>query len=38
MFIPIKTYCDNLIADFKNIPHSRKELLEKILPYITTKQ
>jgi arsenate reductase (thioredoxin) len=38
MFVPIKTYCDNLTADFKTISAQRKELLEKISAYIISKQ
>ncbi len=38
MISSIKTYCDNLTADFKSIPARRKELLEKISTYIAAKQ
>lgn len=34
----IKSYCDSLKQSFKDIPQSRKELLEKIADYITEKQ
>jgi len=37
MISSIKSYCDNLTADFKNIPEQRKEFLEKIAQYITKK-
>ncbi|HXD94174.1 MAG TPA: protein-tyrosine-phosphatase [Bacteroidia bacterium] len=37
MISSIKSYCDNLVADFKNIPEHRKELLEKIAQYIAKK-
>lgn len=38
MFSPIKNYCDNLTKEFSNIPHQRKELLEKIADYIKSKR
>lgn len=38
MFSSIKTYCDNLVREFKTIPDPRKQLLEKISQYIITKR
>ena len=38
MIPSIKTYCDNLTKEFKTIPDSRKEILEKITQYIKSKQ
>ena len=37
MISSIKSYCDNLVADFNCIPQQRKELLEKIAQYIAKK-
>ncbi len=37
MFQSIKTYCDNLITEFDEIPTERKEVLEKITQYIAKK-
>ena len=38
MYSSIKYYCNDLVANFKNIPSQRKELLKKIADYIVTKQ
>jgi arsenate reductase (thioredoxin) len=38
MIPKIKTYCDNLAKEFKNIPESRKDILSKITQYIRNKQ
>lgn len=38
MIPSIKTYCDNLTKEFRTIPDSRKEILEKITQYIKSKQ
>jgi len=37
MYKSIKSYCNNLLTQFENIPVDRKELLEKIAQYITKK-
>lgn len=38
MFLSIKNYCHNLSIDFKNIPNTRKQLLQNISHYILKKQ
>jgi protein-tyrosine phosphatase/arsenate reductase len=38
MFPSIKSYCDELVVNFKSIPQERKCSLEKITEYIISKQ
>lgn len=38
MIPSIKLYCDSLSKSFDKIPASRKEILDKITPYIVTKR
>lgn len=38
MFLPIQSYCDQLIKEFDNISESRKKILEKVADYIHTKK
>lgn len=38
MFTSIKSYCDNLVQQFDEIPSERKTLLENISQYIAKKQ
>ncbi len=38
MYASIRAYCDSLTNDFAAIPNSRKELLEKITQYVSSKR
>lgn len=38
MYNAIKSYCDKLVSQFKDIPDNRKNLLEKIAHYISLKK